>query len=149
MYCTCNSVSVRQFHSYRILPAGINKQATYLAFAIFLRSSGDLINLSRVLTMAENFGRCDLSFCQQSNINWWIASGQSCNNNYVCLSLLNAQKSGIRTKFIYTQQYNSCSLLLQYLPSVAAVWSFSLRLWWRLDLTSSNTVSHRTTLFPT
>ena len=59
----------------------------YLGFAIFLRSSGDLINLSRVFTMALNLGLWDRSFCQQSNISWWIASGQSCKAKYWFISL--------------------------------------------------------------
>ena len=45
--------------------------------AIFLRVSGQQISLSRVFTMEEKAGLCALSFCQQSSINWWMASGQS------------------------------------------------------------------------
>ena len=45
--------------------------------AIFLRVSGQQINLSKVFTMLEKLGLWARSFCQQSSISWWIASGQS------------------------------------------------------------------------
>ena len=50
--------------------------AAWLA-AIFLRVSGQQISLSRVFTMLEKVGLWALSFCQQSSISWWMASGQS------------------------------------------------------------------------
>ena len=45
--------------------------------AIFLKVSGQQINLSKVFTMLEKLGLWARSFCQQSSISWWIASGQS------------------------------------------------------------------------
>lgn len=49
----------------------------YLFWATFLSVSGHLMSLSSVLTIEPNVGRWVLSFCQQSNISWYIASGQS------------------------------------------------------------------------
>ena len=54
----------------------ISDISTWLA-AIFLRVSGQQMSLSRVLTMLEKVGLWALSFCQQSSISWWMASGQS------------------------------------------------------------------------
>ena len=54
----------------------INKEV-YLGLAIFLNNSGARINLSRVFTICKNFGRLFRSFCQLSNIRWYIASGHS------------------------------------------------------------------------
>ena len=45
--------------------------------AIFLKVSGQQISLSKVFTMLEKLGLWARSFCQQSSISWWIASGQS------------------------------------------------------------------------
>lgn len=63
---------------------------TNLGFAIFLSSSGALMNLSRLLTMMSNLGRFPRSFCQQSSISWWRASGQSCQNQHNTISQANS-----------------------------------------------------------
>lgn len=56
----------------------LNKNKSfYLFWAIRLSVSGHLMSLSRVFTMDKNTGLCVLSFCQQSNINWYMVSGQS------------------------------------------------------------------------
>jgi len=44
---------------------------------VAFRLPGLRIILSRVLTIWLNFGRLFLSFCQQSNISWCSAFGQS------------------------------------------------------------------------
>ena len=49
----------------------------YLLCASLWRSSGHRMSLSSVATMAVKAGRCARSFCQQSSIRLWMASGQS------------------------------------------------------------------------
>lgn len=48
------------------------------------------MNLSRLLTMMSNLGRFPRSFCQQSSISWWRASGQSCQNQHNTISQANS-----------------------------------------------------------
>jgi len=52
-------------------------RVAYLFCANRCSISGHRISLSRVATMAVKAGRWARSFCQQSNMRLWIASGQS------------------------------------------------------------------------
>ena len=70
------SQSSTELNLVRSGASGARGLAAWLA-AILRRVSGQQMSLSRVLTMLEKVGRWARSFCQQSSISWWMASGQS------------------------------------------------------------------------
>ena len=132
------------------------EESPYRGLAILRRSSGALMSLSSVLTMAVNFGRCDRSFCQQSNINWWMDSAQSWKQDTDAISACYHGNTQITWDTCPAQQTGSYGTLCYpgndtrhwefwYLPWVVAGESLSQWPWWHPGLTSSSRVSlHRT-----
>jgi hypothetical protein len=70
----------------------------YLLCASLCSSSGHRINLSSVATMAVKAGLWARSFCQQSNMRLWMASGQSIGAGNLPERKTNKKKNMFRDK---------------------------------------------------
>lgn len=68
----CWAASISSLISFPILATGLSGE-----FRVVSSTCGCLARLSNVCVMLENVGLCVRCFCQQSNISWYSASGQS------------------------------------------------------------------------